>query len=139
MECVSQSGGKAVFGWAVRSWPKAFLEAEQHVVWQSSDGQILDLTPHMSDSQTLFLADRKVEFDASGFSTEPNRYRNTCVSSKRKFVSKMIVAATLKQQFELRHKSVEDGKVVLGGDPKEYEKLHLDCMAAAQNVQRLFK
>jgi hypothetical protein len=57
---VRKHGGRAVVGWDLWEWPKVFLEAELHVVWRDSKGNLLDVTPKHPQVQTneiLFLAD----------------------------------------------------------------------------------
>lgn len=65
MECfpnvermVQEQGGQQVNGWAIWQWANILVEAEAHSVWQSPEGQLMDITPHDNgESQILFLCD----------------------------------------------------------------------------------
>jgi hypothetical protein len=39
---VTRDGGSLVFGWAIWEWPRIFIEAEHHAVWER-DGELLDI------------------------------------------------------------------------------------------------
>lgn len=63
---IERSGGAIVFGWAIWEWPRVFIEAEHHAVWES-EGELLDITPHINgESRILFLADptRRYDFES---------------------------------------------------------------------------
>ena len=54
------SGGKQCNGWAIWEWPKVFIEAEFHCVWEDPAGELLDLTPKSDPTdKILFLPDSK--------------------------------------------------------------------------------
>jgi hypothetical protein len=55
---VAEAGGQAVFGWQIWEWPGVLVEAEFHSVWQSPDGELLDITPKIeNEQQIVFVAD----------------------------------------------------------------------------------
>lgn len=69
-EHIEAKGGRQVFGWAIFELKKIWLEAEFHVVWESEDGQLVDLTP------------REVPIDKILFLPDPNKkYEGTQVNS----------------------------------------------------------
>ena len=41
---VSEAGGRAVWGWALRELPGRFVEAQHHAVWERPDGSLSDPT-----------------------------------------------------------------------------------------------
>lgn len=65
MECfpnveqmVREQNGKQVNGWAIWQWANILVEAEAHSVWENSEGQLIDITPHDNgESEILFLRD----------------------------------------------------------------------------------
>lgn len=51
-------GGSQITGWRIVEFTNIRLEAEFHVIWESPDGDLLDITPQEHNfSQTLFLPD----------------------------------------------------------------------------------
>ena len=55
---IEERGGRSVHGWLVWRWPRVFVEAEFHCVWQSEDGDLHDVTPRPDgDMRVLFVAD----------------------------------------------------------------------------------
>lgn len=62
-EYVSMYGGKQCTGWAIWEFPKVMIEAEFHCVWESPDGDLLDLTPkEFPLDKILFLPDPKRKY-----------------------------------------------------------------------------
>ncbi len=69
-ECVRQKlerdGGRVQYGWAIWEWPRVFVEAEPHAVYEGPDGSPwADITPSaFSDiRQRLFLPDDAAVYD----------------------------------------------------------------------------
>lgn len=63
---VARDGGSLVFGWTIWEWPRIFIEAEHHAVWEK-DGERLDITPHVNGQQRiLFLPDPGRVYDFEG-------------------------------------------------------------------------
>lgn len=59
-------GGRIVYGWAIWMWPKVYIEAEHHAVFEGVDGgEWIDITPpHVSGiSSRLFLGDASAVYD----------------------------------------------------------------------------
>ena len=62
-----KNGGKVIFGWAIWHTERNTLLAQHHAVWQSSQGEYLDVTPNeMLVDEILFLPDNRVPFDYKG-------------------------------------------------------------------------
>lgn len=62
---VSRDGGRIQLGWAIWEWPRVYIEAEHHVVYDPGDGQPwVDVTPSV-DGETvrLFLPDDRATYD----------------------------------------------------------------------------
>lgn len=57
-QMVQEHGGQQINGWAIWQWANILVEAEAHSVWQSSKGELIDITPHDNgEKQILFLCD----------------------------------------------------------------------------------
>lgn len=55
---VRENGGLQVNGWAIWQWANILVEAEAHSVWQSPEGELIDITPHDNgEREILFLHD----------------------------------------------------------------------------------
>ncbi|MFC1638837.1 SEC-C metal-binding domain-containing protein [Patescibacteria group bacterium] len=55
---VQSEGGEAVLGWQIWEWYGVLIEAEFHMVWKSSDGELSDITPkELPCDNILFLPD----------------------------------------------------------------------------------
>lgn len=60
---VKSSGGKRVLGWQI--WKTSLLvEAEFHAVWQSPEGNLVDITPKsLPLTEILFVPDESAEYE----------------------------------------------------------------------------
>ena len=55
---VQEHGGQQINGWAIWQWANILVEAEAHSVWQSPEGELIDITLHDNEErQILFLRD----------------------------------------------------------------------------------
>mgnify|MGYP001062801412 CR=1 FL=1 len=55
---VQEQGGQQINGWAIWQWANILVEAEAHSVWQSPEGELVDITPHDNgEREILFLHD----------------------------------------------------------------------------------
>lgn len=63
---VNLEGGSLVYGWLIWEWPRVFIEAEHHAVWEK-DGELLDITPPINgETRILFLPDPARTYDFVG-------------------------------------------------------------------------
>lgn len=63
---VGRDGGTISYGWLIWEWPRVFIEAEHHAVWNAGDG-LVDITPHVhSETDVLFLPDPQRVYDYKG-------------------------------------------------------------------------
>lgn len=71
LQQVSEQGGKIVYGWQFWEWPKVFVEAEFHAVWERPDGALIDVQ-HKPDGERaiLFVRDDKRVFDGNQVDNE---------------------------------------------------------------------
>lgn len=61
---VTEHGGAVANGWAFWAWPKVYIEAEHHAVWQSPSGELIDITPKADgETRILFLPDQAQTYD----------------------------------------------------------------------------
>jgi len=75
-EHVASHRGKQKFGWAIYHWPRVFIEAEFHCVWERPDGVLIDITP------------KAFHFDKILFLPDPHRhYEGFQVDNIRKAIS----------------------------------------------------
>ncbi len=57
-QMVQEQGGQQVNGWAIWQWANMLVEAEAHSVWQSPEGELIDITQHANgENEILFLRD----------------------------------------------------------------------------------
>lgn len=55
---VQKQGGQQINGWAIWQWANILVETEAHSVWQSPEGELMDITPHDNgEREILFLHD----------------------------------------------------------------------------------
>lgn len=60
---ISKNGGSRVLGWAIWQRANLFIEAEAHAVWKSPQNELIDITPHSHNEQTiLFLEDSSLQY-----------------------------------------------------------------------------
>ena len=116
-------------GWALRMWPRCFLEAEQHAVWQQPSGDIVDVTPHPYDATTVFSCDTQADFSENGLANRINRYVNIAEGKLRAKVDQLLSASAEKMEYELAHKSLVDGALHFSDDESERQRL-LNKMSA---------
>jgi len=74
-KAVSAGGGRIVFGWSIWEWPRVYLEAEHHAVYEDVNGDWFDITPSEFPqiSHRLFVADESAVYD---FQNEGRRRDN---------------------------------------------------------------
>ena len=54
-------GGRRLLGWRLLRWANIMVECEAHAIWESPDGELLDVTPY-TQSESLFLNDPSMKF-----------------------------------------------------------------------------
>lgn len=87
-------GGSFVNGWAIWQWANIMFEAEAHSVWQSRNGELVDVTPHNRNEHTiLFVPDAEVKFEGTMI---PNKRAPMTTSSK---VNYLIDLLTIKDNI----------------------------------------
>lgn len=58
--------GERITGWAIWQWANILVEAEAHAIWKAPDGQLIDVSPHISaEEHILFLPDDRVQFNGN--------------------------------------------------------------------------
>ncbi len=63
---IEKNGGSLVCGWFIVEFQNIMLEAQFHGIWESSESQHLDVTPHqLNVKQNLFLPDENMQYDFS--------------------------------------------------------------------------
>ncbi|GAA4307638.1 hypothetical protein [Nibribacter koreensis] len=62
-EKVKRDGGNVHYGWTIHK-SEILYEGERHAVWESPDGDLIDITPNESSSnQRMFVSDNNFIFD----------------------------------------------------------------------------
>ena len=82
---VAINGGRQVFGWSIWEWPGVFLEAEFHSVWETQDGDLIDVTSKQTHFDSItFLHDPKKQYEGC----QVNSVRKPLIDSLtvRKFI-----------------------------------------------------
>lgn len=65
---VWRDGGASAFGWAIWNVPNLSFEAEHHGIWQSAQGELIDVSPQINNAPTiLFLPDPNAVYDSTRF------------------------------------------------------------------------
>ena len=68
---VEKYGGQIVSGWTIWQWANILIEAEAHAIWKSSNGELLDITPHdAEEDEIFFLPDNKVVYEGLRIPTQ---------------------------------------------------------------------
>lgn len=79
---VREQGGKQINGWAIWQWANVLVEAEAHAVWDSPEGKLIDITPHINgEREILFLRDDDMVYQG-----------NTIASIRKALTSSQLVA-----------------------------------------------
>lgn len=64
MDAVRRHGGEMLEGWVIWVWKGAFIEAEHHAVWRTTQGELFDVTVKPDgEGEILFLPDPKAKFE----------------------------------------------------------------------------
>jgi hypothetical protein len=72
---IKAAGGSIEYGWALWHYPGKFIEAEHHAVWVSPEGDRVDVSPHTTGEQILFLPDPEMDYKEAFI---PNRRKALC-------------------------------------------------------------
>ncbi|AVT76689.1 hypothetical protein RPPS3_26260 [Rhodopseudomonas palustris] len=89
MEKTRVDGGAPVYGWTIWEWPNVLATAEFHCVWESPNGELIDITPKPKDEKTiLFVPDRSYNKDFD-FDNRPGNRRCNAYEG----ISKTVTAA----------------------------------------------
>ncbi|UWR77122.1 hypothetical protein K4L04_03955 [Phaeobacter inhibens] len=101
-ERIKRDGGTMVYGWSIWEWPRVFIEAEHHAVWEKN-GTLVDITPHANrERRILFLRDPSADYDFEGHRRRINIKRSL---GRFESVDRWLAAAD-----EFQH-AVEDNSV----------------------------
>ena len=88
---VKERGGQQVNGWAIWQWANVLVEAEAHAVWESPEGELIDITPHRNgEKEILFLRD------------DGMIYKGNTIASVRSALTSSPLVAELIQLMEER-------------------------------------
>ena len=79
-------GGKQKIGWNILVWRKVLIEAEFHSVWESPEGEIIDISPKIYEADfVVFLPDPTKNYTGS----QVNNIRKSLSTNRnvRKYIS----------------------------------------------------
>jgi hypothetical protein len=63
---IAEHGGLKVLGRSIWQRANVLIEAEAHAIWQSPDGDMVDVTPHNNGvTIILFLVDPKITYEGN--------------------------------------------------------------------------
>ena len=91
---VTEMGGRIQYGWAVWEWPKVFIEAEAHAVYDPGDGAPwMDITPGQNPDhkRRLFIPDDSATYDFESEGVRRDNIRKAI--AKDKLVDEFLLAA----------------------------------------------
>jgi hypothetical protein len=62
---LARAGGRIRFGWAIWEWPRVYIEAEHHAIYEAPSGEWQDITPSANPDivARLFLPDDSATYD----------------------------------------------------------------------------
>lgn len=61
---IARAGGRMLCGWQLWEWPHVLVEAEFHAVWESPEGEMVDITPKPhGETRILFVPDERRPYD----------------------------------------------------------------------------
>ena len=70
---VQKRGGQLIYGWTIWLWPKVWIEAEHHAVWEKPTKELVDVSPKADDeSKIVFLPDPSATFDFQSQTSRDN-------------------------------------------------------------------
>lgn len=62
-EHITKHGGKQKFGWCIHVWKGVLVEAEFHCVWETPEGNLVDLTPKKEHGDAIiFIPDPDIKY-----------------------------------------------------------------------------
>ena len=117
---VSRFGGAKLLGWSLWEFPGVFVEAEFHAVWESPNGELIDIAPkNRPVERILFLPNKELTYNGR----QVNNVRRPLSAAK------CIVEylATFDAEFELLNRGARGeqlGEIELtGSEADEYASL----------------
>lgn len=110
-EKIKKDGGKPVHGWTIWEWPGVFWTAEFHMVWETPNGDLIDVTPKPDgETSILFLRDWSFEADFD--------FMNRPVSRRKRIRADEDRAALVAEAIERlnqKQKVYEEGRATKAG------------------------
>jgi hypothetical protein len=104
-ERVRLSGGTAAFGWCIWEWPRILLTAEFHTVWQTPDGQLVDITPKPhGETSIVFIQDRRYADDFDFDKRPPSLRFSLYPAVTRTEIAEQSIASMRPAQLEYERK-----------------------------------
>lgn len=90
-EHIAANGGKQKIGWYILYWRRVLIEAVFHCVWESPEGELIDITPKVHKAQNIvFLpdpiklyAERQVDNIRKSLAPDKNIYRFIHLAEER--------------------------------------------------------
>lgn len=124
---VEARGGRIAYGWAIWVWPRVFVEAEHHAVWEIH-GKMIDVTPRRDgEEKILFLPDPMRTYDFDG---------NSRIDNQRHSLSSSPAVASLLYCYSERQRFFEANSVgrTTNIDLRAFESVQSDVMHASALV-----
>lgn len=133
-ETVAQMGGRAVYGWLILTWPKLYVQAMHHGVWQRPDGQLVDVTQKYPTDQrrySVFARDEAIEPDLDRPIFIDNKYY---VLRQCKEVRNLIANSRLQLTY---NRQVTDAAAAIGINFQPGVGLDISSAPPSSEVRRL--
>lgn len=117
---ISRFGGTRLLGWALWEFPGVFVEAEFHAVWESPNGELIDIAPkNRPVERILFLPNKELTYTGR----QVNNVRRPLSSAR--CIAEYL--ATFDAEFELLNRGAraqQHGEIELtGSEAEEYASL----------------
>lgn len=136
-EKIEESGGKQVIGWAIWEKPGVFIEAEFHAVWETMEGDLLDLNPRppqFNIESILFVPDADKKYTGR----QIDNIRKPLVADPD-VVRFLYLAKKRFQLFNRGDRAYQHGEIRLRNrEAKEYQRISLEARRLNQKINKRY-
>lgn len=96
---INHDGGRIQFGWAIWEWPRVFIEAEHHAIYEPPGGSpVRDITPcGAGNHKRLFLRDESATYDYEHEGVRRNNVR--LALSDDPLIGELFLAARRRNEY----------------------------------------
>jgi hypothetical protein len=136
-EKITESGGKQIIGWAIWEKTGVFIEAEFHAVWETTEGNLLDLNPRPPQfciESILFVPDANKTYSGR----QVDNIRKPLVSDPD-VVRFLYLASKRFQLLNRGDRAYQHGKIQLKNrEAKEYQRISIEARRLNQKINKRY-